>query len=232
VLKKDSIFWWASAIFVMSLTIFAITQNQLWIFLMAGSYLLRPTLASLGVAKRSVDERQMSIQYRSGNIGFAAMIITCIILAVKLSADGNSNWEEFNLVVIVGLASKAFFSVMLERDRREAGIKIIITAGLLIALFAAADGGSVIGAFMQALPGLAIVAVGLLARKFPKTIAVIIFAITAALLFVILKQGLNLTQFAVALIVCVPLTLAGIGLIKGAKGGEDNELPGLSKQNI
>jgi hypothetical protein len=232
VLKKDSIFWWASAIFVVSLAIFAITQNQLWIFLMAGSYLLRPTLASLGVAKRSVDERQMSIQYRSGNIGFAAMIITCIILAVKLSADGNSNWEEFNLVVIVGLASKALFSVMLEKDRREAGIKIIITAGLLIALFAAADGGSVVGAFMQAFPGLAIVAVGLLARKFPKTIAVIIFAITAALLFVILKQGLNLTQFAVALVVCVPLILAGIGLIKGDRGDEDNELPGLSKQNI
>ena len=68
-LKKDPVFWWATGIFVLALGLFAATQNQFWLALMIGSYLLRPTLASLGVARSNVDERQMSIHYRSGNIG-------------------------------------------------------------------------------------------------------------------------------------------------------------------
>ena len=181
---------------------------------MIGSYLLRPTLASLGIAKRLLDERQMSIQYRSGNIGFTAMIIASIILAVKLSVDGDPNWGWINIVIIVGLASKALFNVILQQDRREAGIKIIIAAGLLLALFASIDGGSLVGALMQALPGLTIVGAGLLARKFPRTIAIVIFVITAGLVFVILKRGLNLSQYTVALVISAPLVLAGISLIK------------------
>jgi hypothetical protein len=223
VLKKDPIFWGASAIFIIALAIFAITQNQLWIFLMVGSYLLRPTLASFGIAKRLLDERQMSIQYRSGNIGFAAMIIACIILAVKLSADGDPNWEWINIIIIVGLVSKALFNVILQQDRREAGIKIIIAAGLLLALFASIDGGSLIGALMQALPGLTIVGAGLLARKFPRTIAIVIFVITAALVFVILKRGLNISQFTVALVISAPLVLAGISLIKNDSIDPEND---------
>ncbi len=82
--KKDAIFWWATAIFIMALVLAGIFKNQLFLFLMVGSYLLRPTLASLGLAKNLVDERQMSIQYRSGNIAFVIMIIACIILAVNL----------------------------------------------------------------------------------------------------------------------------------------------------
>lgn len=221
--KKDPIFWGASAIFVLALIIFAVTQNQLWLFLMIGSYLLRPTLASFGIAKRLLDERQMSIQYRSGNIGFAAMIIACIILAVKLSADGDPNWEWINTVIIVGLASKALFNVVLQQDRRKAGIKIIIALGLLIALFASLDGGSLVGALMQALPGLAIVGAGLLARKFPRAIAIVIFVITAALVFVILRRGLTLSQFTVALVISAPLILAGVSLIKDDSSEQKNE---------
>ena len=85
-IKKDPIFWCASGIFVLALLLFAVTNQQLWLFMMIISYMLRPTLASLGVAKRYVDERQMSIYYRSGNIGFAVMIICCVMFAVKLSA--------------------------------------------------------------------------------------------------------------------------------------------------
>ncbi|MDP8240710.1 MAG: hypothetical protein P9X24_16600 [Candidatus Hatepunaea meridiana] len=137
--KKDPIFWWASGIFILALLLVAITQNQLWLALMIGSYLLRPTLASLGVARRYVDERQLSIHYRSSNIGFVVMIITCIIIAAKLSAEGNSDWEYFNLVIIIGLVSKALFNVVLSRNLREAATKIIIVAGLLIALFIAME---------------------------------------------------------------------------------------------
>ena len=57
-LKKDWIFWCATGIFVLAVVLFAATQEQLWLALMIASYLLRPTLAWLGVARRSVDERQ------------------------------------------------------------------------------------------------------------------------------------------------------------------------------
>ena len=131
--KKDPIFWWASGIFVAALLIFAITQNQLWLALMIGSYLLRPTLASLGVARRYVDERQLSIHYRSSNIAFVIMMIACVYFAASLNAEGNEAWETYNMVIIVGLVAKALFNVLLVKNLREAATKIIITVGVEIA---------------------------------------------------------------------------------------------------
>jgi hypothetical protein len=78
--KIDRIFWWATAIFVLAIIIFVITGEQLWLALMIVSYLLRPTLTSLGFAKRILDERQMSIHYRPGNIAFAVMMATAVIM--------------------------------------------------------------------------------------------------------------------------------------------------------
>lgn len=209
--KRDPIFWWATGIFVLALLLMVVTQDQFWLVLMIGSYLLRPTLASLGFARRYVDERQMSIQYRSGNIAFAVMIITCIILAVKLNADGNPEWEMFNVAIIVGLATRALFNVILVKNYREAATKIIIAAGLLLTLFASMDsveGGLSFGTFLNVAPALAIVGIGLLSRKFPRIIGGIMFAITAVLIVVILSKGLTIYQVATALIVAVPLATA------------------------
>ena len=103
-LKRDWIFWVASGIFALSIVIAAITRDQLWLFLMVASYLLRPTLASLGLARRSTDERQMSIQYRSGNIAFAVMIVASIVLAVVQQSKGDKSWEMFNIVIKIGRA--------------------------------------------------------------------------------------------------------------------------------
>ena len=78
--KKDSIFWMATGLLILSISLFAITQNQSWLALMIGSYLLRPTLVSLGVKKIKIDVRQLSIHYRSGNIAFAVTIIASVII--------------------------------------------------------------------------------------------------------------------------------------------------------
>lgn len=179
--KKDSIFWLATCIFVSGVTIFAFTQNQLWLFLLAGSYLLRPTLASLNIAKSLVDERQMSIQFRSGNIAFAVMIIACIIMAV----------------------------------------------GLMFVLFASLENGFSIGALMESVPGLAIVGIGWLSKKFPRIIGVIVLVITAALLFIILQKGFVIGQIITAVVVSVPLTIAGISLMVGDRieTNSDNDVP-------
>ena len=224
--KKDPIFWGAAGIFVLALVLMAATQDQFWLVLMIGSYLLRPTLASLGLAKRYVDERQMSIQYRSGNIGFAAMIITCIILAIKLKADGNPAWEMFVLATIVGLAARALFNVILVIKPRKAAPNIIIAAGLLLTLFvsiSSVDSGLSLETFLGVAPMLAIVGVGLLSKKFPRIAGGMTFVITAGLVFVILKKGLTIAQAGTALVVGLPLATAAAFLFTRDKSEAENE---------
>jgi hypothetical protein len=211
-LKKDPFFWWATGIFVLAILLFAVTQNQFWLALMIGSYLLRPTLASLGVAKRYVDERQLSIHYRSGNIGFAITIIVCVICAIKLGAEDNHDFELFAMTIIIGLAAKALFNVILVKNFRETASKIIIAAGLLIALFASLDAGSIVGILMSIAPGLAIAGVGLLSKKYPRPIGVVVFILTALLLSVILGKGFTWGQIATAVVIGVPLIVAGVCL--------------------
>jgi len=226
VLKKDPIFWWATGIFVLALVLMAVTQDQFWLVLIIGSYLLRPTLASLGLARRYVDERQMSIQYRSGNIAFAVMIITCIILAIKLNADGNPEWEMFIVAIVVGLATKALFNVIMVTNSRKTAANVIITAGLLLTLFVSigsVDSGLSLGTFLRVASMLAIVGVGLLSKKFPRIAGGMTFVITAVLVFVILKKGLTIAQAGTALVVGVPLATAAAFLFMRDKSEPENE---------
>lgn len=225
-LKKDPIFWWATGIFALALVLMAATQNQFWLVLLIGSYLLRPTLASLGFAGRYVDERQLSIQYRSGNIAFAVMIITCIILAIKLNADGNPGWEMFTVAIVVGLATRALFNVFLVMNRRKAATKVIIAVGLLLTLFVAissVDSGFTLGAFLTVASMLAIVGVGLLSKKFPRIAGGILLVITAGLVFVTLKRELAIAQGAMALVVAGPLAIAAACLFMRDKSEPDIE---------
>lgn len=213
--KKDPIFWLATCIFISGIVIYGLTQNQIWLFILAGAYLLRPTLASLNIAKSLVDERQMSIQYRAGNIAFVTMIIACIIMSVDLSIKGDNSWELFNAAVIIGLAAKGLSNVILVGNYRESGTKIIMAVGLLLVLFVALENGFTLGGLVESLPWLGIVGIGWLSKKYPKTIGVIILAVTAVLLFLILSPGLIVEQIITAAVVSAPLTTAGISLIVG-----------------
>ena len=222
-LKKDRVFWWATGIFMLAMIIFAITGEQLWLALMIASYLLRPTLASLGIARRSVDERQMSIQYRSGNIAFAVMMVTAVILAAVLSSQGDESWEMFNIVIIVGLATKALFNVLLTKNYRQAATTIITAIGLMMTLFSSMSHGFTLMTLAEAAPGLAIIGIGLLSRKFPRVVGMLVFVATAALLFVILGKGFTIGQITTAVLISVPLILAGVCLIWGGKEELDSD---------
>lgn len=233
-LKRDPIFWWAAGIFVLAFVLFAVTKNQFWLALGIGSYLLRPTLASLGVARRNVDERQMSIHYRSGNVGFAVILIVCVIFAVKLGAEDNHDFELFVTAIITGLAAKALFNVVLAKNLREGAAKILIGAGLLIALFSAMDVGSFAGILMSVSPGLAIAGIGLLAKRYPRPVGVL--AIVAAILLIMLVMTVGLRnsgslwgQIAVALVVGAPLVTAGVCLLIKEKNASDSEVPAEAK---
>ena len=220
--KKDPIFWLASAIFVLALLLFAITREQLWLFLMIISYMLRPTLASLGVAKRHVDERQMSIYYRSGNIGFAVMIITCVIFAIKLSRENNHDFELFIAAIVIGLVAKALFNVILIRNIRETASKILIGVGLLVALFASLDAGSFTGIIISILPGLVIAGLGLFARKYPRVIGIVIMVLAVASMIFILTFKEGWGQIVTAAVIGIPLLIAGAGLFRA--GQKDAEI--------
>jgi hypothetical protein len=227
-IKKDPIFWCASGIFVLSLLLFAITKEQLWLFLMIISYMLRPTLASLGAAKRHVDERQMSIYYRSGNIGFAVMIISCVIFAIMLSSENNHDFELFIAAIVIGLTAKALFNVILIKNFRETASKIIIGVGLLVALFASFDAGSFTGIIISILPGLAIAGIGLLAKKYPRVIGIVIIVLAMASMIFLLTFKKGWGQIVTAAVIGIPLLIAGAGLfragqkdaIAGAEGAE------------
>lgn len=210
--KKDAIFWIATGIFVLAILIFAITGEQFWLALMIASYLLRPTAASIGLAGKSVDERQMMIQYRSGNIAFAAMMVIAIILAVRQNAEGDPNWDLFNIVIIGGLAVKALFNVVLAKNFREGASKIITSVGLMIALFASMSHAFSLTTLWEAAPGLAIALLGLLSRRFPRAIGILVFVATAAMLVRILSIGFTIGQITAAAIIGVPMILAGLGL--------------------
>jgi len=221
--NKDPIFWLAACIFISAVVIFGFTQNQLWLFLMAGSYLLRPTLASLNIAKSLVDERQMSIQYRSGNIAFAVMIIACIIMAVYQSSKDDHSWEFFSAVVVIGLAAKALSNVFLIGNYRESATKMIMGVGLMIILFVSLENGFSVGTLIESVPGIVVVAIGWLSKKFPRTIGIIVLVVTAAFLFIILQKGFVIGQIITAVLVSVPLTIAGISLFAGDRIETDIE---------
>jgi len=225
-IRRDPIFWWASAITVLALALFGITQSQFWLALMIGSYLLRPTLASLGVGRKLIDERQMTIHYRSGNIGFAVMIIVCVIFAVKLGSEDNPDFEFFVMTIIVGLAAKALFNVILIKNFREASAKILIGVGLLIALFSSFesfDDWSLTRFLKYVAPGLAIAGIGLLSKKYPRPAGIVVLVGAALLLWVILSKGFTWGQIGTAAIVCVPLLFAGLSLLSADKTHDDAE---------
>ena len=222
--KRDGIFWAAAGIFLISAALAAVTKEQLWLFLMVASYLLRPTLASLGVARRSIDERQMSIQYRSGNIAFAVMMVASVALAVWQNAKGDPSWEMFNIVIALGLASKALFNVLLVKNYRVVGRRIIIATGLLVLLFVGAENGLSVGGLIESAPWLVVLGLGLASKKYPRSVAIIVFVATAFLLFAILARGFTPGQLATAFLVCIPLSIAGVCLLIPESQDRDADL--------
>lgn len=217
---KDWIFWVATGIFLLSLVLFWVFQNQFVCFLMLLSYLLRPTLATIGLTKHSIDERQISIHYRSGNIAFVAVIVTCIVMVLYLANQDNHDWELFVIVILIGIVSKALFNVLLIKNYRSAASKIIITAGLFIALFEFAEILNQPFSFqslLPLLPGLLIAFIGKLSTYFPRTFGILVIALSIAASLVILGKGLTMGQLATELIVAVPLALSGICLFIGDK---------------
>ncbi|MBC8385603.1 MAG: hypothetical protein H8E57_08830 [Candidatus Cloacimonetes bacterium] len=220
--KKNPIFRWASCIFILGLILFAITKRQsILLSFIVLAYLLRPTLASFGIAKKYVDERQMSLNYRSGNIAFFVMMFACIFFAAKLEAENNPIGEMFYLVIVIGIAAKALFNVLLYKNFREIAPKIIISVGLLIALFSGLEsirnGIFTVSFIMNILPGLYLITIGIVSKYFPRPAAIAILITTILLIAFIFRRDLSWATGGTALIIGFPLLAAAFGLWREPK---------------
>jgi|GEM_PF-4058614 len=214
--RKGPVFWWACGIFVSALILFAVTQLQIFLMLIVAAFLLHPTLASLGMIKKLVDERELSINYRSSNLAFFVVMIGCVFFAAKLESENDHAYEMFYMIIVIGIVAKSLFYTLLTNNFRNTGPRIIITVGLFVALFSGIGyidhGVFSLEFIMNILPGLILTVMGVISKYRPRAIAVAIFLATVSLIIFIIRNEITWATTGTALIVGVPLLSASLGL--------------------
>ncbi len=215
--KWDKISWIATGIFLAGLLLGAFL-NELFLYLMVGGFLLRSTLLAFGVAKINADERQMQIQYHSGNIALSVVVVAIIIFAVKAGLSGKQAFDEYAMLVTLALVAKGVVAMIMLGDYRAVAIRITIIAGSAIVIFATLSHGFSLGSLMESLPGLLIIAVGLLGIKRPMISAIILGIIgLATFVFFGPVGGLTEGRIFMGIILSIPLFVTAFCFYKGAK---------------
>lgn len=223
--KKDPVFWWTWGIFTTGLVLFAVTQMDIFFILIVIAFLMKPTLASVGMLKKYTDERELSINFRSGNIAFFVLMIACVFMAAKLRAENDHAYEMIYMIIVLGLVTKALVYILMAKDFRKTAPKIMITAGILIASFSgmgSIDHGVFSMSFiMNTLPGFIIIGVGILSKFYPRIAAVLIVMMALFISYFIFRRGLGWSSVGTAFIVLTPLIGASYGLWYAVKEKEE-----------
>ncbi|MFZ4620738.1 MAG: hypothetical protein ACOYNS_09275 [Bacteroidota bacterium] len=217
--NRDSITWWASGIFVLSIALFVITNNDSFLLMMVGLYMLRPTLYAMGFAVKQADERQMLIQYRSGNLALTVVILTIMIFIVKNRMEGKPS-DDFNVVLIVALAARALTGILMIKNYLEAAVRITLGVGLLMILFYFAENGLSFNGLMESIPAMVILALGMVGKKKPYVSAVAFAILTLVAMVVIMffaRPGFTFYQVITALVVSLPLGSVAYCFYRGAQ---------------
>ncbi len=217
--NRDSITWWATGIFVLSIALFTITKNDSFLLIMVASYMLRPTLYALGVAVKHADERQMLIQYRSGNLALTVVIFTVIIFIVKNRMEGKPS-DDFNVLLIVALAARGLSGIMLIKNYLETAVRITLGVGLLMMLFYFAENGFSLNALVESIPAFIILALGVLGKKKPFISAIAFAVLTVVALVAIMffaRPGFTFYQVITALVVSLPLSSVAYCFYRGSQ---------------
>jgi hypothetical protein len=122
--------------------------------------------------------------------------------------------DDFHLLIVFGLATKAITGLMMIGDLRRAGVIMLISFGTIMGIFAAGYGVNEIQAGetpWETIVGVGIITAsviaGLLARKYPRPIAVLLMLVAAGFIY-----GLSLWEFTekdngVWLFIILPLAL-------------------------
>lgn len=228
--RRDPIFWAATLVFAISLVL-AIAVDDGFLLLAVGAYLLRPTLHSLGFARKLADERQLQIQYRASNVAFVAMVLGNIVVILQLMGKGDHTWEMVNAVLLMALAVRAVAGLLMVGDPAVAGRRIVMVVGAFFCLFGLMEGG-LSGAVAHVLPGLVVVALGWAADRAPRAIGGLVIALAAtgsvflAVMATRSPQGFTWGTSMVLLLVGVPLATGGVCLLRGAAAGGDGDATG------
>ena len=228
-LKRDPIFWAAAGILAVAVALGSLVDERFFL-LMVASYLLRPTVHSLGFARRLIDERQLQIQYQASNVALAAMVIGNIVVMLILMAHDDHTWEKLGLVLMVALLVRALAGLLMVGDPAVAGPRILVAVGAFLCLFGALDGG-LKGFAAVGTPGLVIIALGVAARKRPSVIAYVSFGIAAimaaffAAFYVKGRGHATWGTIAAALVIISPIVVAAICLLRAAAAGDEEPSP-------
>ena len=234
--KRDPIFWAATFIFVVALVLM-VAVDESWILLMLASYLLRPTLHSVGLAPKLIDERQLAIQYRASSLALAVIMLGNVIVTLVLMRRGDHTWEMVLAVLLAAITARALGGLLLVGDSVGAGKRILVSIGVLAALFEALDAGVPWG-FVAVLPGAALAALGFYARRQPRivasVVAVLIVALIAAYAVSMLRSdGRALWGRALAgLFLITALAAAAIALWRSKGAGTEEAQQTLSGEQV
>lgn len=222
-LKRDRIFYFACGLSGVGV-ILAVMGYEFSLLFFVAAYLLRPTLHEFGLARQYADERQLEIHSRSGNLAFITIMLAIVGMVFWRIADGQSAGELYMLIGI-GLVARALTGLVMAGEYRKAGVIIITAAGLLFAIFIILmEGFSIASAFGVGV-GLVIIGFGQVARKYPKTMAIV-----QAFFAVCVIMFLNLLQFrridvTIWLLLVMPVLTSAVCLWLGRKGDDANISP-------
>ena len=206
--KWDAISWIATGIFVIGVALGATVDNS-FLLLLAGSYLLRPTLLAFGLGKNFADERQTQVQFHSGNIALIVVVVGLIIAAISESIQGR-HADTFYFLISLALLSKALVGLVMNGDHRTTAVRISLFISLLYLLFVCMEGLS-IGTLIEGAPGLIILAAGLIGKKIPMVGAIVLGLVAIATLYFFgILGGLTSTRVYVSLILSTPLAVAAV----------------------
>jgi hypothetical protein len=219
--KWDKISWIAFGIFVTGVILGAI--DNIFLFLLVAAYLLRPTLLALGGSKEKyADERQIKIQYHSGNIALTVMIIAMIVFALIEHLKGKP-YDTYNEIIIIGLLTRALVSLVMIGDYKAAAARIGYFMALLLGLFILFEASSgpfnpII--FLIILPPILIALVSYIGLKKPM-VGVIFFGVlgvTALILLSFPRNNLNIASIiSTEIAITAPLLVEAFLFYKGAK---------------
>jgi len=212
-IKRDKIFY-IGCVLVAIGTGLAIMEYEIALLLFVGAYLLRPSLHALGFGKKCADERQIQIFSRSGNVGFLVVMFGATMLAILRMSQGEPI-DDLHALIVLGLTTKAIMGLLMIGDLRNAGVIILISWGVIMGVFAGLQGVEEIQAGetpWETFAGVGLIAVfiilGLLARKFPRPVALVLLAGAAAVFWFL--HLYDFRDHAIGLWIAVVLPFVGI----------------------
>jgi hypothetical protein len=217
--KWDTISWIATAIFVagLALTVFV---TDAFLVLLIGAYLLRPALLAFGLGTPRADERQLTIQFHSGNIALIVVILALAGFYIKARIDGIPA-DNYAMLLAIALVTKASIGLVMHGDYKVNGTRIGLFIALLYFLFVALSHSFSLTLLVEGAPAIAIAVFSLLGRKFPR-IAAAFFALVGVAAFYMFGPIHKFTEgtLTTGYVLALPMLIAAFCFFRAGRPDE------------